>query len=439
MKYRETQLRVLSCLVGCCLWPALLNADIIKLKSGGEIRGEIKEKSIRTSPQITITTLIGATVVVNQDDIEFVSRRSLIVEQYESRAKFTADTVEAQWELAEWCLKNRLRNQRETHLRRIIELDPEHEDANRGLGHSLHDGKWMTRDEYMTSQGMVKYRNRYVTPQELELLEKTDSELKAEQEWFGKVRLWLGWITGRNDQRRDKGLANFKTINDPHAIPALSRNMRENKSPQMRAFYVVTLKQIPGEKVVKPLVWQSLFDASTEIRYESLNAIPEDHYKEARDEYVAELKHDMNLVVRRAGIGLLRVGNQTVIPDLIDALVTKHRYRVPVDDLSNTITASTGSGVSTSGGGGIPLPPQIAAMLANGQLPYGVQIDDSRSGRPKTKKMVTVKYDHKNNEILAALQRITGEDFGFDERTWELWWNAKKNGLVKPAPKTPAN
>lgn len=434
MTTRSKQLRVLICLVGICAAPALVNADIIRLKSGGEIRGVIKEKSVRSAPQITITTLIGATVVVNQDEIEFVSRRSLIVEQYESRAKLTPDTVKAQWDLAEWCLQNRLRNQRETHLQRIVELDPEHADANRGLGHSLHDGEWMTRDEYMSSQGMVKYHNRYVTPQELELLQKSDSQLKAEQEWFGKVRLWLGWITGRNDQRRGKGLASFKTIVDPNAVPALSRNMREHTSPQLRAFYVVTLKQISGEEVVKPLVWQSLFDASTEIRYESLNAIPEDHYKEAREQYVAELKNDLNLIVRRAGIGLLRVGNQTVIPDLINALVTKHRYRVPVDDLSNTITASTGSGVSMSGSG-VPVPPQIAAMLATGQLPYGVQIDDSRSGRPKNKKMVTVKYDHKNNEVLSALQRVTGEDFGFDERTWELWWNAKKSGLVKPSPK----
>ena len=31
-------------------------------------------------------------------------------------------------------------------------------------------------------------------------------------------------------------------------------------------------------------------------------------------------------------------------------------------------------------------------------------------------------------EVLAALRKITGESFGFDERTWRLWWAAKKNG-----------
>ena len=409
-------------------------SDIVKLKSGGEIRGEIQENSVRNSPQITVTTLTGATVIVNQEDIDFVSRRSLTKEMYETRAKLVAPTAKAHWELAEWCRENRLRTERETQLRKVVEFDPDHEDAHRGLGHTLRDGKWMTRDEHMLSRGYVKYKNRYVTPQELELLQKSDSEIKLEQEWYAKVRLWLGWLKGKHDQRREDGYNKLKAINDPHAVAALTRNMSEDTDRRVRAYFISILNQVKGPAPVAPLVKQSLKDVDHEIRYQALNAIHEEHYKLAREAYVGQLKSDKNLIVRRAGIGLHRVGNESIIPDLIDALVTKHRYRVPKDDLSDTISATTGGSVSL-GGAAMSLPPQILAMMQAGQLPYGVQVDDSRSGRPKRKKLVTVFYEHSNEEILSALQRITGQDFGYDERTWKLWWNAKKAGLVKPPAK----
>ncbi|MDA1014451.1 MAG: hypothetical protein O3A00_08370 [Planctomycetota bacterium] len=407
-------------------------ADIVKLKNGGEIRGEVQESSVRTSPQITVTTLTGATVVVNQEDIEFVSRRSLARETYETRARLVADDAAAHWELAEWCRENRLTTERKTQLRMVVEIDPDHEDAHRGLGHTLRDGKWMSRDDYMTSRGYVKYKHKYVTPQELELLQKSDGQLRAEQEWFAKVRLWLGWAKGKHEQRRDEGFTKLMAIDDPDAVAALTRNMSEDADRRVRAYFVTILNQVKGSQPVAPLVKQSLHDVDHEVRYQALNAIKEDQYGLARETFVEQLKDDTNLIVRRAGIGLHRVGNESIIPELIDALVTKHRYRIPQDDLSDTISATTGGNVSL-GGAGMALPPQIAAMMQAGQLPYGVQVDDSRSGRPKRKKLVTVFYEHTNEEILSALQRITGEDFGYDERTWKLWWNAKKAGLVKPA------
>ena len=54
---------------------------------------------------------------------------------------------------------------------------------------------------------------------------------------------------------------------------------------------------------------------------------------------------------------------------------------------------------------------------------------------PKPKRKMVVKRDHQNAEVLTALQRITGKNFGYDERTWRLWWNAEKSGANGAAPK----
>ncbi|MDX1965884.1 MAG: hypothetical protein SFV23_01825, partial [Planctomycetaceae bacterium] len=48
-------------------------------------------------------------------------------------------------------------------------------------------------------------------------------------------------------------------------------------------------------------------------------------------------------------------------------------------------------------------------------------------------KWVVVQQDHQNADVLATLQKLTGEDFRYDERTWHLWWAAQKHagGLGK--------
>ncbi len=406
-------------------------ADLIKLKNGGEIRGKIIRKPDNgNSGAVTLETLTGAVVVVEPEDIQFVTRRSLKVEEYETRAKLTPRTASAHWELAEWCRQNGLSKQREQQLRAVLELDPEHERAHHGLKHAKHGGKWMTRDELMTSQGYVKHKGRYVTTQELELIEKTQAELDAEKQWYKKVRLWYGWLTGRRPERRDLGLAELQKIDDPDAVPALMRLMQDNSNKQIRELYVGILSRMQGDKPVEALVTQSLHDADHEIRYAALNAISPDQYQSAGPLYVRALKDDLNRVVRRAAAALERVGEESMIPDLVEALVTTHRYRVEVPDTKGTLSFRT-DGSFAGGQGQGTLPPNIEAMLLSGQLPNGVIVNQVQPPTYKKMKVVVIKYDHRNAETLSALRKLTGENFGYDERTWRLWWIAKKNGAGK--------
>ena len=169
------------------LLPRLSSADLVKLKNGGELRGKIDwKKSPPQSSTISINTLTGATVVVERKVVEFAIRRPEKIEHYETRARRTLPTVAAQWELAEWCRQQNMKNQRAIHLEKIIELDPEHVKAHVGLGHIKHAGKWTTRDELMTAQGYVKYKNRYITPQELELIQQNEAELQKNANGFSR-------------------------------------------------------------------------------------------------------------------------------------------------------------------------------------------------------------------------------------------------------------
>lgn len=402
-------------------------ADLIKLNNGGELRGQIEVKlGSTTGPIVTIETVTGATVVVAQEDIRFISRRPIDHEHFETRFKQAPRTVDALWELQEWCRSKGLTSQRDEVLESLLLLDPDHKEAHQALGHSLHDGLWMTRDEAMQAKGYVRHKGRYITPQELELIEKTEAELQAELEWYRTIRLWHTWLTGRHPDRSRKGYDQLLKLDDPNSVPALSKYLGEDEDVRVRNLYIDILSRLPGSKPVEPLALASLNDSDYELRYKALNGISRDQYDRAIPIYVGGLKNDSNVIVRRSGAALQRLGDERVVPHLIAALVTSHRYKVRVPATQPTISVSADGSFGNTGNSTIP--PDVEAMLRTGQLPYGVIVNQPQPpGQQLRTKVVTVTYEHKNQEVLAALKVQTKQDFGYDERTWRLWLLAQKD------------
>jgi hypothetical protein len=411
-------------LIALPLLPATVTADVVKLKSGGELRGVLVEAADgEASEVVTIETLSGGTVAVSRADVEFVTRRPRLIEEYEVKAKAAADTVDAQWALAEWCRENDLEEQRATHLQRIVELEPDHAEARSALDQTNYEGEWLTREEIMEKRGLVPHRGRWITPQELELIEKSQAEREREQAWFTTVRKLKAWLRGNNDQLRQKGIAGLKALNDPDAVPALEKFFRDDPEADVRKLYVSVIAGMPGPKPVRPLVTQSLHDVDYQVRYASLAGIGEERREDALPYFLQGLRHASNDVVRRAGKGLEEVGDERAVPDLIKSLITAHQHGIQVPETLPTYSFTTGG---SYGPGGLPIPSDVATALRTGQLPYGVQIvEPQKVVRWKT---VMISVNHENPEVLAALRKITGESFGFDERTWRLWLAAKKNG-----------
>src|SRR5262245_42407008 len=82
---------------------AILCADCLLLKSGGEIRGQLSPElaSSKTAPPelFSLRTPGGALVRVARDDVAQVITRRPLLEEYETLRRRTPETVEAQWEL----------------------------------------------------------------------------------------------------------------------------------------------------------------------------------------------------------------------------------------------------------------------------------------------------------------------------------------------------
>jgi hypothetical protein len=401
-------------------------ADYVMLRSGGEIRGELLgdakskvSKSKEPGERVSIRMLSGATVEVVKSEVEGVVRRRMIVEEYETRRRSLPDTLEAHWELAGWCREKSLSKEREVHLRRVIEFEPEHLEAHRALGHIRHQGKWMTHDELMTSRGYVKHKGKYVLPQELELIRQDEHVTEAEKSWFRRVRTWHGWLDSDHPERQNEALTQLQAIKEPDAVPALARSFRGVSNEQQRLLYVQILGKIEGDKPLQPLILQSLWDESRLVRQSAIKGVRRKDLDKALPAYVRALKHGMNLIVNRAGSALEDLGNDDVIPRLIDALVTRHQYTVLVPD------AGLRPGDMVPVGTPI-LPPSVELMAATGQLPYGAQVQVWSPTPPRMKEM-TIEKDEENPSVLSALATLTGENLGYDEPAWRKWYNAQHN------------
>jgi hypothetical protein len=372
-------------------------------------------------------TLVGALITVAREEVDEVVRRRPLLEEYETLRRAAADNVDAQWELAEWCRAKSLTSERAVHLRRLVELDPRHVAAHRGLGHIRHEGQWTTTEAMMTARGYVKHKGRYVLPQELELIEAEERESEAEKAWYRKIRMWANWLDSERPERHAESLSELREIHDGDAVAALHRTFKDDPNEQKRLLYVEILTKIPGTKPLNPLVQQSLRDESTFVRDAAVRGVRRHDVATALPMYLRALKNELNVIVNRAATALGQLGDDTVVPLLVEALVTRHQYKVMVPDQSISVSAD-GSMAS----GGIPLPPNIAAMLATGQLPQGIQV---QSNAPPRLKQITVEQDEQNPSVLTALNLLTGENFGFDEQVWRNWYKARVAGSQQPKKK----
>lgn len=424
--------RLYLCLI--CLFSILMTngeglfADVVRLKNGGEVRGQLEGKSTGKDVPLTIRTLSGAVIEIDRTETEFVRRRSQVVEEYITRSRELEPSVETHWQLAQWCRTHLLKDQRLEQLEMLLAIDPDHKESRRILGYVQHNGRWVSREEMMSERGYVKHKNKWITTQELALIEKNTEQREAELVWYPKVRVWLGWLIGNDRYRRNEGLKAFNELQEPDAIPALMKMMATHEDINVRQLYIRVLAKTPGERAVEALLDRYLFDNNQVVWTEARASISSGQHEIAVPMLISALANDSNMVVRRAAVALGEIGDENAVPALISALITTHKYRVQV-----TASQPISIGSSSSGRMGLVDPrqatgvtPEVAALARLGQLPYGARVIPYNK-TPKNVRTVTVKVDTQNPQVLTALEEITNKQFGYNERDWHLWWSVYKS------------
>lgn len=368
-----------------CAWTRVISADTFLLQSGGQIEGQWLNR--HEQPLLRYDVLAGQVrLSLPVDQVREVRVASGAQQAYRARAEATPDTAAAQWELAEWCRKNGLSSERQVHLRRVLELNPEHAEARRALGYQFLGGRWVTRADVRRDQGYELYRGKWRTAQEIDILEEHARQELAEKEWLARLTRWRRDLEQR--ERKAQAMAALTQVRDPAAARPLGVLFAREPWRAMKFTYADLLVAIDTPVAHEVLLERMLADPDDEVFYGCLERLVRLRPPQATSKLVEALRHNDNRRVNRAAIALGKLQDRSAISPLIDALRTTH---------TQVLTR--------------PRAEQATAATFTSEGTYFKQGDG-----PKL-----IVNHVQNQPVLDALAELTGVNFGFDQAAWRYW------------------
>jgi hypothetical protein len=246
--------------------------------------------------------------------------------------------------------------------------------------------------------------------------------LTAEEEaWMPKIRSLVSRLLGTNRDQSRSARAELLRIEDPDALPALTRYLASSPLEEARLLFVMIARGIPGAKPVYYLVALSLYDPSPQVREAARQAIGSDRADFARPLYIEALKTRDQQLVSLAAKGIAEIGDphRDAVPYLIEAMTFRSAQAVELSPSTVFVLLCPSCSESR------------AAVLTYHLV----------EKRPQNLPMAV---KDRNLAVMDTLSKITDQKLGYNRDEWRRWWaNEKKNrDLQKPAdhiiPKSPA-
>lgn len=377
--------------------PTSAHADEWQLRNGGVLRGA--RRTLDESPTVVaLDVQPGIRLKLATTRILSVVRQSADRDEYDLRAMATPDNVAGNWELSEWCRTHGLLDERDRHLRRIVEFDGNHSAAWRALGYSYVGGRWVQPNESKQEHGYIYYRGQWKLNHEAAQLEKKRQIQQAERDWLGKIRRWRADLA---TNRATTAWQQLTSVHDPAAIWALQQCLRQENSRKVKFLYLELLQRMDDPRAWDILLTASLADSDEEIFYRCVELISAQPPPGTVKAFVDRLRDADNRCVNRAAYALGQLGDRSVISPLIDSLATPHRVLVRPGSSQTSLQfsqvvgggpASAGSGTSFSTQGSGPRKPEFSVVLVP------------------------------NRQVHDALVRLTGVSFGYEQSRWRQWY-----------------
>lgn len=220
----KTYLLVWSCLIPLLLFAfsARLSAEEIKLRRGGSFEAKILKTPEQNDGKYELQLANGSVLQIDKREVDSIVKPQSSEAEYQLELKrHNLTTVQGHLEMSDWCQKNKLRVQKVKHLRKIVELDPDHEHARRLLGYTRHltSGQWVLRDEYYQSIGYVRDGASMRLPASRQVESESQKHRDALNEWKGKIPRYITLL--KNQRRFAEAKQSLESIEDVKAIPVL--------------------------------------------------------------------------------------------------------------------------------------------------------------------------------------------------------------------------
>ena len=400
--------------LACLSTTSVFSADLpdrITLRSGSELRVKIISTVKKDNRSwVIFKTDTGSTVKIDRKLIANLQQSDEVHEAYLRHLKTRQDTVAWHREIVEWCKdqpqgRAKLRDEIRYHLEMILVLDPNDLKARKLLGYErVGRNQWMLKDLLFDRYG-YEQRGGSVTPKLFRLIDQNKEEADESEGILKKqFKLWLRDIKlGRasKDQLQAR-LNQMLTPENAHVV--FDQYAKDESRPGVRELFIEAFGNAPSIASTGALVYFSISDPVEDFRQRASTLLGQPQFDQKlavnrMSEFLSNPNNragnNQTINEAAASIGeLVQPGDNSDLRDvmlrLTDALVTTHKVR-------------------------------RAGAVEEGRLQTSFSNDGSTSftagGGPQTEPR-----DFRNQEVLATLKKMTGEDFGFNEDRWERYF-----------------
>jgi hypothetical protein len=441
-------------------------ADRIVLRGGTTIRGVVLPTPGPAGQVLVQTESLTTPIKYRKEQIVEVISEPSALKDYLDRRDQTASDAPAQYELGLWCEEHKLSAFAESHYRRAIELDKSYAPAHKKLGHVLHSDQWITGDQLREAQGLVKVRGKWISTEEKA---KVDAEAAASAEkaaWARRLKVLRQALVQGSLDRRKSAEEQLSAIRDPAAVTPLVKVFGEDPEA-LRTLLAQILGGIPGDEAAAALTARVLAEADPGVREATMDVLTRREETNIVPQLVRALRSRDPAVINRAAWALANLQAVSAVPKLVQALVlTEERIiwtppenvgggggnigvgfssMAPLPlanpgglvatgamDMPSSVGIGTGAG-SASFGVTVPFgvlnsvavaPGVVAFGGGPGYLPgygtgMGMSVGESGPTRGYQPKLVS--FTLRNVEVLNALKKLTGQNFGYDLGAWRHW------------------
>ncbi len=431
---------------------AQARADRIVVRNGPAIKGKAIVDEAHPDQYLVFGERGKTPIILKRDRVARIDPEPSALDGYAERRKAlpksgnAASVAQAEYDLATWCEQQRLLDLASVHYETSIRRDPSFAPGHRRLGHVEYDGKWLTPNEVKVAQGYTLYKGRWITPEEKAERDSEATATAEQQSWMRRLEILRQAIVGTVESRARDAENQLLAIRETAAVKPMSRVFGTDADPSLRKLAARGLAGIPGPEASAALVARLLAESDDDVRGAMMAALSKSKETNVIPKLAQGLRSTSLAVVNRAAWALGNLNAVSEVPKLIPVLISSEVQTVWVPAEGSQGPGFGGGGGYSMGGRSISIPVLTGPAMAPGAIAFGatsvpvssygggfnVNMNATQGPTPQL-----VEVSHRNVEVLTALMKLTGQDFGYDIPTWKRWLSTTYRADPTPRKRVP--
>jgi hypothetical protein len=382
-------------------------ADEVELTSGTVVEGKVQD----LGDSIRVVRSNGS-ATYPKSMVRKITPKKTVEEIYEEKARDLKDAdLDGHLQLARWCSQQKLAKESLLEFKRVLALNPDHEEARTAAGFQKINGKWLSEEEANAAKGLVKHKGKWTTPEQRDLDLAMDEQKELDKAIQHEVGVQIGHLKSSVEKTRQDAVTSLAKIDDKYKVKAYIAAI---VSPQreVRKFVFQELGRIKDPTALRPLVRRSLWDEDEDLRPVAYRAVQDIGHPDSALLYVPFLAEESISARIRVvdAMGLFK--DLRVCPALLQALENNIDLTRSFDKEGEQMSQLAQRTIVMGDGSSVTLPRSIRAAR-------NIDVLDKNS---------RAKLQQEKASLISTLGIITGQSFGDDIAKWRAWLDRKKAG-----------